>query len=78
MSTKFKQTITNDLFDAWNNAKRTGDATKIAKAINSCYPVVQRALKYGHVNNDEVKNGINSFFQKRKIEEDEAATAIIG
>lgn len=77
MNEKFKQTISDDLFQAWNSAKRPGDATAISKVVNKSYPIVQRALKYGHVNSEKLVDSISDFFAARKENDKKRTSKII-
>lgn len=74
---KFKQTISKDLFTAWKAAKRPGDVTKIATSTGMSYPVIQRALKYGYVNNSSLVEQISNYFKNRKDAEGKAAASLI-
>lgn len=73
---KFKRTISEDLFTSWENNKRPGDATRIKNITGRCYPVVQRALKYGYVMDSSLSDQINNYFLDRKSQEAAAAEKI--
>lgn len=76
MEERFKQTISDDLFNAWKNSLKFGDARAISVKTGKSYPVVQRALKYGHVNSDSLVSAISSFFADRKASEGNQVTKI--
>lgn len=66
---EFEQTISNELFSGWKQFRRKGDPEKLATILGKSKPVIDRALKYGHVKDQVVVKGITEFYMARKIEE---------
>ena len=73
MQAKYPRTITVELWTAWQNMRRVGDAEKIMKTIKKCRPVVDRALNYGHIKNMRIADKISKFFKDRLEEEKKTA-----
>ena len=66
MASRFPMNISQDLFDAWQKLRRTGDPKDICKDLNLSRPVIDRALNFGHVKNLEVTpERISKWFAKR-------------
>lgn len=57
--------IAPELFEEWKRLRRQGDPEAIAKALDKSRPTITRALTYGHVNQKEIIDGINTFFSTR-------------
>ena len=65
MEERFPRTIPQELFDAWQILKRTGDAEKLCKELGKSRPIIDRALNYGHVKKQALAEKISRFFQQR-------------
>lgn len=58
-------TIAPELFEAWTKMRRKGDPEQIAQALGKSRPVIDKALKYGHVKDQTVVDGITKFYNVR-------------
>lgn len=65
MEERYPRNIPLELFDAWQLLKRTGDAEKLCKELGKSRPIIDRALKYGHVKKQSLAAHISRFFQQR-------------
>lgn len=71
----YRRTIALELFKQWRQLARKNDPEAIAKHLNMSKPTVHKALIYGNVNSEALKNGITTFFADRlRRELDEAET----
>lgn len=69
----YRRTIALELFNQWRQLARKGDPEAIAKELRMSKPTIHKALIYGNVNTEVVKNGITKFFADRlRREMDEA------
>lgn len=73
----FERTIELDLFQAWQLLYRTSDIEEIMEITGKSYPVIQRAVLYGHVKNDEVCDTISKFYEDRSAKQKEQAKKIL-
>lgn len=65
MEERFPRNIPQALFDSWQLCRKKNDAKLIAEKFNICRPIVDRALKYGHVKNERLQINISKFFAGR-------------
>lgn len=65
MDERFPMNINQDLFDTWQQLKRKGDPKELCKELKLSRPIIDRALKYGHVKNPITADRISKFFSKR-------------
>ena len=65
MEERFPRTISQELFDAWQILRRSGDPELLCKELNLSRPVIDRALNYGHIKRSGIGDEISKFFQKR-------------
>ena len=72
----FERTIEKDLFDAWQMQYRTGDVVEIMQITGKSYPIIQRALHFGHVKNEDVCDTISEFYIKRRDKQKEQSKRI--
>lgn len=73
VSTHYRRTIAVELFKQWRQLARKGDPEAIAALLKVSKPTVNKALIYGSVNSEAIKNGITQFFADRlRKEMDEA------
>lgn len=79
MEERYPQTIPQDLFDAWKIMLRFGDVKQIVKSTGISRPIIDRAIKYGHVKNASanVTKKISDFFEKRHNKEQETGGKLI-
>lgn len=71
MQERYPRTISQEVFDAWQILRRKKDAEKLCAKTGLCRPIVDRALNYGHVNNDRLQAQITLFFNSRFERENE-------
>jgi hypothetical protein len=67
------QTITDDLFEQWKACTRRSDVKDMAVALEYSVPVINKALKHGHVNQPELVGAITRYFMARVAKENEDA-----
>lgn len=60
-----KQTITDELFTQWKQCTRRSDVKDMAVALGYSVPVINKALKHGHVNQPELVGAITNYFMAR-------------
>lgn len=72
----FERTIEPELFKAWKSKRRTGDVEELIKITGKSYPIISRALLYGHAPNVEVADAISTFFIERSKKEKDQAEKI--
>lgn len=65
VSKDLKPTIAPELFEAWKKLRRIGDSEQLAELLGKSKPVIDKALKYGFVKNQEVVQGITKFYNDR-------------
>jgi hypothetical protein len=65
MATRFPMTISKQLFDSWQKNKRKNDAAKLMEICDRSRPIIDRALNYGHVKDDELISTITNYFLLR-------------
>lgn len=71
-----RRTIKQELHEAWQRHRRTGDDELIAKELGVSKYTINNALAYGFVHREEVINGITNFFAERYRKENELAKSI--
>ncbi len=65
----YRRTIAPELFKQWRQLARKNDPQAIAEHLGMSKPTVHKALIYGNVNSEALKNGITTFFADRLREE---------
>lgn len=60
-----KQTISDELFSQWKQCTRRSDVKDMAIALGYSVPVINKALKHGHVNQPELVGAITNYFMTR-------------
>jgi len=71
MAKRYPITITPELFELWQNHRRSGDVTnmlngtKTFKKINVSRPILDRALNYGTAVSDDLVQRITEYFTIR-------------
>jgi hypothetical protein len=65
MAKRFPMTIPKSLFDSWQKNKRKNDAAKLMEICERSRPIIDRALNYGHVKDDELISTITNYFLLR-------------
>lgn len=58
-------TIAPELHEAWARARRKNDPREIAERLGKSRALIDRALKYGHVKDQQVVEGITKFYEER-------------
>ena len=61
----YPMTIAPDLHEAWVRARRKNDPIEIAERLGKSRALIDRALKYGHVKDQRVVEGITKFYEER-------------
>ena len=74
---KYESTINHELLNAWKMQYRTGDVKELMKLSNRSYPVVQRAIMFGYVKNDELCNIISNYYLERAKKQKQQAKTIL-
>ena len=69
MRDRFPMNISKELFNTWQQLRRTGDPAKLQKALKLSRPIVDRALNYGNAKNEVTADRISKFFSDRIAEE---------
>jgi hypothetical protein len=77
MKERYPLNISQDVFDAWQFMKRKKDAEKLMQKTGLSRPIIDRALKYGHINNDKLESQITNFFAKRYEKENGAGVKLL-
>lgn len=73
VSDLYRRTIALELFKQWRQLARKNDPEALAQVLGMSKPTVHKALIYGNVNSEALKNGITTFFADRlRKEMDEA------
>ena len=73
VSETYRRTIALELFKQWRQLARKNDPAEIAKHLGMSKPTIHKALIWGNVNSEALKNGITTFFASRlRREMDEA------
>lgn len=65
MAERYPMTISQQLFDAWQVMRRTGDGGHIHDQTNISRPIIDRALNYGNIKQPHVERKITEYFQSR-------------
>ena len=65
VSNTYRRTIALELFKQWRQLARKNDPETIAKHLKVSKPTVHKAIIYGNVNSEAIKNGITQFFADR-------------
>lgn len=73
----YQCTIAPDLFEAWKKLRRKGDPEAIAKLLGKSRPIIDRALKYGHVVDANVVSGITKYYNDRLAAETKDGKALL-
>lgn len=68
---EYPLTIPQELFDAWVKLRRTNDISTITRLSGLSRPLIDRALKYGYIKNDNLVKIITEFYKKRIDDETE-------
>jgi len=68
-----RRTISVELFQQWRELARKGDAELLAETIGVSKPTINKAIIYGCVHSDGLKDQITKFFADRLMKEREDA-----
>ena len=72
----FERTIEEELYNAWKMQYRTKDVEELQEITGKSYPIIQRALHFGHVKNEELCDTISNFYIQRSEKQREQARKI--
>ena len=61
----YEMTIAPELFEAWKRMRRKNDPKEIAEQLGKSRALIDRALKYGHVKDQKVVEGITAYYENR-------------
>lgn len=67
----FDCTIAPKLFKAWQQLRRKGDPELIMELTGKSRPIIDKALKYGHVKDQTVVDAITKFYNDRLTSENQ-------
>lgn len=70
---KYARTISEALLQEWQNNIRMGDTKEITIQSGLTKPTIEKALKYGNVNQPHLVDFITNYFKERLQAEDAAA-----
>lgn len=71
---RWPRTISAELHAQWKALYRKGDHDKLVEALKPISkPTIVKAVTYGHVHQDSIKDGITNYFASRIINEQEDA-----
>ena len=73
----FERTIEKELFDAWSMLRRTEDAQELIEITGKSYPIIYRALNFGHVKEDSVCDDISKFYALKSEKQKQQAKEIL-
>lgn len=73
----YERTIEEELFQSWQMLRRTDDATELGEITGKSYPIIYRALNFGHVKDEEVANDISNFYKIRSLKQKQQAREIL-
>jgi hypothetical protein len=65
----YPRTISIELFTQWQRMTRQGDIKELVRVTKKSPPTIVRALTYGCVRKESLKEIINDFFNKRIAKE---------
>lgn len=65
MAERYPMTISQQLHDAWQIMRRTGDGGHIHNQTKISRPIIDRALNYGNVKQPHVERKITKYFEDR-------------
>lgn len=65
MAKRYPMTISKPLFDTWQKNRRKNDSVKIMEITGMSRPIIDRALNYGHVKDDDIISTITNYFLMR-------------
>lgn len=74
---KFEQNICDELFSSWKFCRRTEDIPELMEITGKSYPIIYRALTFGHVKNESVANDISTFYAQRTLKQKQQAKEIL-
>lgn len=61
----YPMTIAPELHEAWVRMRRKNDPKEIAEELGKSRALIDRALKYGHVKDQNVVKGITEYYERR-------------
>lgn len=75
---KPQRTIALELHQQWRKLERKNDCIELAKLLKVSKPTIDKALIYGAVHQQQLIDGINTYFADRLIKEKEEADHLKG
>lgn len=73
----YPMTIVPELHEAWVRMRRKNDPEAIAEELGKSRALIDRALKYGHVKDQMVVEGITRFYQRRMESETNSGNELL-
>lgn len=73
----FEQNISDELFSAWKMLRRTEDIPELMEITGKSYPIIYRAVTFGHVKNEAVADDISVFYAQRSLKQKKQAKEIL-
>jgi hypothetical protein len=71
MAERYPRTISINLFRQWKKMRRFNDGRDLTIHLAKSRPIIDRALKYGHVKDETLIKKITKFFADRERRESE-------
>lgn len=73
----YERTIEEELFQAWQMLRRTEDVPELIEITGKSYPIIYRALNFGHVKEESVTDDISLFYKTRSLKQKQQAKQIL-
>lgn len=73
----YERTIEPELFESWSMLRRTDDAQELIQLTGKSYPIIYRALNFGHVKEESIVDDISLFYATRSLKQKQQAKIIL-
>lgn len=73
----FECTIAPKLFEAWQKLRRKGDPEAIMELTKKSRPIIDKALKYGHVKDQTIIDVITKYYNDRLNAENQQGNILL-
>ena len=73
----YDRTIEKELFDSWTMLRQTEDAQKLITMTGKSYPIIYRALNFGHVKEESIVDDISLFYATKSLKQKQQAREIL-
>lgn len=73
----YERTIEEELFQSWQMLRRTEDVPELCEITGKSYPIIYRALNFGHVKEESVADDISLFYATRSLKQKQQAKEIL-